>query len=235
MIRKREEQRPCLPSELMKASVVRNKFEQLKLEKKRQSLDKLKAYESLSFMNRKRELIDLQMSIQSSRTDDTRQGINSPQSTSEHDPNSTNEETLSKNRFRSRSKSLNGSSFVPSWFKTNAKERKMSRHQSLSNSLDSYYLRRNSCARYPLYEKTKTAGIEEANVSCSAVQEEESVWKLLPPVQLLPLHKQKSKSLKEISKANLELEQKLPEARKVSWNGLSDCRYLRGWKNDYSS
>ena len=110
---RKTERRLSLSSEAGKALLVKNKCEQLKLEKKRRSLDRLQAYETVDFMNKKRELIDPRTSIHSWKTGDRHDSI-SHRITSAKPESDKNVDTYPKYRFRSRSQSLSGPNFVSS-------------------------------------------------------------------------------------------------------------------------
>ena len=246
MNRKLGEKRVSLSSEVRNASMVKNKCEELKLERKRRSLDKLRAYENLAFMNKKKELIDLQLSIQSSKTDESgRQGNNpypiSSARLTKEDNNLLNV-CSSQGMFTSRRKSRSGSDIVSPLFDTTSTETKLLCHASHSTSTPGSLSRsRRDCRRSDfrrfstgkrLYENKATKSASDTSAQAGeTTPSEHNVSRLLPPFYLQPLHKQKSKSLKDLSRVHLGKERNLSGSKEVSWYDLSNCRYLRGWKN----
>lgn len=233
---RKTERRLSLSSEAGKALLVKNKCEQLKLEKKRRSLDRLQAYETVDFMNKKRELIDPRTSIHSWKTGDRHDSI-SHRITSAKPESDKNVDTYPKYRFRSQSQSLSGPNFVSSLVRS--EDSLNSRRLVPSHSLNSHTRRSSStfsqwsngfCKCSPgertaeINRRKSTANFElEEKLS----SREQSIWKLLPPVQLIPFHKQKSRSLKELSSARSEVHCKFPGVKNVSWHDLTNCRYLR--------
>lgn len=237
MNNRKGEKRYSLSSEVRNASMVKNKCEELQLEKKRRWLDKLRTYEKLDFMNKKKELLDLQLSIHSSKTDESRQGI-------KHQITSVGlpawEDTFAqKTPLRSRTRSLQSvSHVVPPSIKTTNENHLQHRHARNSNSLgnlarkDYLAFSRFLPARSRMGDTTEAtarnshdnARAEEA-ISC----QQKSVSKLFPPFYLQPLHKQKSKSLKDVSRSHLQKEPRLQTDTKevISCYDLSNCRYLR--------
>ena len=236
MYRKNEERCHNITSEFKNAFIVRNKCEQLKLEQQRKSLDRLRAHENLDLMNKRREILSLQMAIFATKPDENDQELN------------VNREFLQpeadvigtrKMKFRSRALSVSSSTFntilssrdkndrirrpslIPSAEKTN-QFKKLSRSVSISGRLNCS-MRRNghdvtgSCNK----NDSLSAGGDDRAPSGQAF------WKLLPPIQLAPLHKQPSRSLKDLSsKTHLDVPtRKLPMSS--SWSDLQDCRYLR--------
>ena len=248
MNRKLGEKRTSLSSEVRNASMVKNKCEELKLERKRRSLDKLRAYENLAFVNKKKELIDLQLSIQSSKTDVSGRQGNNPYLISsarlKKEDNNLLNVCSSQGMFRSRGKSWSGSDIVLPLFDTIDKT-KLLRHASHSTStLGSLSRSRGDCQRsdFRRFSTGKRLHENEATkkTSDSIAQAGETtpcgqnVSKLFPPFYLQPLHKQKSKSLKDLSLVHLEKQRNLGGNKEVSWYDLSNCRYLRGWKTPTS-
>jgi hypothetical protein len=233
--------RQTISSEFRNAFVVKNKCEQLKLEKQHKSLDRLRDHESLDLMNKKREILGLQMSILSSKT-----GDNPQESCNTREPVlPVTDIGTRKMKFRSRALSTSASSINsflggnchrdnrtgPSSVNCNIGKihrfKKMSRSVSISGNID--LIMRQKCTALQTdnnNEATETS-------SCSANGDESSsqaIWKLLPPIQLTPLYKQKSKSLKEISSRCQVASRKSSVPQKNtsrSWNDLQDCRYLR--------
>ena len=247
MNRKNDVRRQSFSSEFRNAFVVRNKCEQLKLEKQHKSLDRLRAHESLDLTNKKREILSLQMSILSSKPDENTQDLSIKPETSQPlaDINGT------RKKFRSRALSTSASNInsflgggsgkdsriTPSSVNANIGKiyqfKKMSRSFSVSGNLDCFTRRKYTAA----LQTDKNNNEESLSVDNDESSSGQAIWKLLPPIQLTPLHKQKSKSLKEIS-SHLETPRRKMsnENTSCSWNDLQDCRYLRRtWKHDSCS
>ena len=244
MNRKNEVRRQNISSEFRNAFVVRNKCEQLKLEQQHKSLDRLREHENLNFTNKRKEILSLQMSILFSKPDDNSQEFCSTQ---ESLPSVTATGTR-KIKYRSRvlstcASSINlllGGSAKDQQIGSNSVNfdkrkmhpfKKMSRSVSVSGSLG--FATRKKSAALQNYNNDNIKG--SITVSCAAIVDESSsgqtLRKLLPPIQLTPVHKQKSKSLKELSSQHLEMSsRKLSIAQEEisrSWNDLQECRYLR--------
>lgn len=240
------ERRISLSSEVRNASMVKNKCEELKLERKRRSLEKLRAYENLAFMNKKRELIDLQLSIQSSKTDESgRQGnnlhlISSARLTKED--NSQLDVCSSQRMFTSRTKSSSGSDIVLPLFDTSERKKSLRHTRHSTSTFDSLspvkcsgFRRFSTGRRTHENEATKnTSHTTTAAQAGEAVPGEQNISRLFPPFYLQPLHKQKSKSLKDLASMNLEKERNSDATKEVSWYDLSNCRYLRRWKDTWT-
>ena len=249
MQRKKEERYKNFSSEFRKAFAVKNKCEQLKLERQHKSLERLRAHENLDLLNKRREILSLQLSILSSKIDENTQGQEG-----EHLPPVTNINGTRNRKFRSRAVSISGSS-INSIFKSSGKDnsrslssslnsdslgevnqfKKMSRSITISGDLDCFKGR-----KFDAPQTDYNNNVEPETELGSSVDDSSSgqvIWKLLPPIQLTPLHKQKSKSLiREVSSKLVEPTRRLSVSRKgtsCSWKDLQDCRYLRRrWKDD---
>lgn len=247
MQRKKEERHKNFSSEFRNAFAVKNKCEQLKLEKQHKSLERLRAHENLDLLNKRREVLSLQLSILSSKSDENTQGQEG-----EHSPPVTNINGTRKKKFRSRAVSLSGSS-VNSILKSGGKDdnrflsrslnsdslgkvnfKKMSRSMSISTGLDCFKGQKFGAPQtdYNNNEEPEAEPGSPVDDSSSGP----SIWKLLPPIQLTPLHKQKSKSMREVSSKLAEPIRRLSVPRKsasCSWKDLQDCRYIRRrWKDN---
>ena len=255
MNRKNEIRRQNFSSEFRNSFVVRNKCEQLKLEKQYKSLDRLREHESLGHSNKRKEMISLQMSLLSNpkpADDNSQELCNTRESIAPMTDIGTR-----KMKFRSRalstctSTSINsllgggtdgkqtGSSRLSS--SMNFGERKMhpfkkfSRSVSVSGTLG--FVRRKEI------QSNNNSNVKGTVPSAAAIVDESSsgqaLKKILPPIQLTPLHKQKSKSLKELSLRNLEASsRKLSVAQEKisrSWKDLQECRYLRRTSEQYDT
>lgn len=250
MYRKNEERRQSLSSEFRNAFIVKNKCEQLKLEKQHKSLDRLRAHESLDLMNKKREILSLQMSILSSKPDD----CNNELLSMKQEASQPEEDISGTRKMKLRSSALSiSASRISTNLSSTAKERQIctsslnsnaerlsqykrwAHSSSVSENLDIISRsRRNLATQRCKQDENTNESVEEEKSSSG-----QAVWNLLPPIQLAPLHKQKLKSFKDISsKAPLNVpKRKLSMSpTRISWNELQDCRYLRGgWKNNSCS
>lgn len=246
MHRKKEERHKNFSSEFRNAFAVKNKCEQLKLEKQHKSLERLRAHENLKLLNKRKEILNLQSSILSSKTDDDTQGQEGG-----HSPPVTNINGTRKAKFRSRAVSISAPS-INSVLKNGAGKddnrffseslnldslrkinhfKKMSRSKSISGGLDCFKQREFGDIGVPQSDHNNN---EEPDSPGDDSSSRQAIWKLLPPIQLTPLYKQESKSVREISSNLLQQTRRFPVPRKsVSWNDLQDCRYLRcRWKDD---
>ena len=242
MNRKNEIGRQNISSEFRNAFVVRNKCEQLKLEKQHKSLDRLREHENLNLTNKRKEILSLQMSILSCKPDDNSQELCSTQESIA----SVTDTGTRKMKFRSRvmsTSSINlflGGSAKDQQIGPNSVNfdkwkmhpfKKMSRSVSVSGNLG--FATRKKCTALQSDNNDNVKGTITA--SCASIVDEsisgQALRKLLPPIQLTPVHKQKSKSVKELSSRHLEVSSRklsmAPDEISRSWNDLQQCRYLR--------
>ena len=229
-------------SEFRNAFVVRNKCEQLKLEKQHKSIDRLRAHESLDLMNKKKEILSLQMSILSSKPQEECQDLSGETELSQ--PLASVNGSRGKAKFRPRASSISTSSFhsifgcggagkdnkmTSNTFSLSASMGRINQFKKLSRSISL-----SGKLEYCTQKKITTPQTHVINESSSVDRDDsenrQNIWKLLPPIQLTPLHKQKSKSLKALSGKEDVAGNKLSVSKgskASSWNDLQECRYLR--------
>ena len=216
-------------SEFRNGFFVRNKCEQLKLEKQHKSLERLRANESLNLTNRKKEILDLQMSIMSSKLDENSLNSSSTKrESSQGTPVPVITVNSRKTQSTSRHMSITNDSSLKNFLSANEKdEKKLSRSFSAAGQLNL------SLTRKHFAVQTYVNNIKERPSSRSSNEShgERRLSTLLPPIQMAPLHKQRTRSLRKVSSnSEISSRQKMSVEQKrisCSWDDLQYCRYLR--------